>query len=91
MHNLTDDEIVGVLVAIVGDGFNRSLRALVDAGAVDRAAMDYRPGSRHYDLVTRAVELTARASVRSIRGLGTNDPDIDSRTRDVRIRSLTSD
>ena len=35
MRDPTDDEIAGLLVGIISDGFNRSLGALVAAGALD--------------------------------------------------------
>jgi hypothetical protein len=39
MRNPTGDEIVGRLVAIISDGFNRSLGALERAGAVNTKSL----------------------------------------------------
>jgi hypothetical protein len=72
MRNPTDDEIAGRLIGIISDGFNRSLGALVDAGAVDTRRMRsaYRGiGDRYYDLVTEQIVLTARFGAASIRQL----------------------
>lgn len=72
MRNPTDDDIVGRLVGIIGDGFNRSLGALERAGAVDTRQMrgHYKGvGSKHYDLVTEQNELTARYGVPVVREL----------------------
>ena len=72
MRRPTDDEIAGRLVGIISDGFNRSLRALEAAGAVDTKKMrgQYKGiGSKYYDLVTEQVVLTARYGVPSLRQL----------------------
>lgn len=68
----TDEELKAQLVTIISDGFNRSLGALRDAGAVDTSEMDleYRGvGSRYYDLVTEQIEYTASNAVSSLRSL----------------------
>ena len=62
---------MGVIVGIISDGLNRSLNAL-EAGAIDRRKMmsEYRGvGSRHYDLVTEQIVLTATWALPSIRKL----------------------
>ena len=76
MRNPTDEEIAGRLVAIISDGFNRSLGALASAGAIDTKHM--RPhytgiGSKYYDLVTEQIELTARYGVPAVRQLFLQD------------------
>jgi hypothetical protein len=53
MRNPTDDEIIGRLVWIITDGFNRSLGALEAAGAVDTKKMRAHYtgiGSKYYTL-----------------------------------------
>lgn len=58
----TDVQIQGALVAAISDGFNRSMNALEEAGAIDRRKMssEYRGvGSKYYDLVTDQILLTA--------------------------------
>jgi hypothetical protein len=70
MRNPTDDEFMGRLIALISDGFNRSLGALERARAVDTRRMhsQYRGvGSRYYDLVTEKITLTARYGVASMR------------------------
>jgi hypothetical protein len=66
MRTPTDDEIAGCLIAIISDGFNRSLGALEAARAVDTRKMrgHYKGvGSKYYDLVT---EQTAKNAVPAI-------------------------
>jgi len=68
----TDKEIAGLLVGIISDGFNRSIGALADAGAINTTKMqkDYKGvGSKFYDLVTEQVVLTARYATPSVRKL----------------------
>ena len=72
MNNPTDEEIAGRLVAIISDGFNRSIGALVQAGALDTTKMQKYytgVGSKFYDLVTEQITLTARYGAPSLRQL----------------------
>ena len=71
METPTNEEIAKVLVAILTDGFNRSIRALEQAGAVDTTKMrrDYHPNTRYYDLVTMEMEHTAKFGAMRIRSL----------------------
>ena len=72
MRNPTDEEIAGRLVAIISDGFNRSLGALDRAGAVNAKHMwkYYKGiGSKYYDLVTEQISLTAQYGVPAVREL----------------------
>ena len=72
MRSPTDKELVGLLVRIINDGFNRSLGALEAAGAVSSKKMrsQYRGiGSEYYDLVTEQMVLTATYGVPGIRKL----------------------
>ena len=76
MNNPTDEEIAGRLVAIISDGFNRSIGALVQAGALDTTKMQKHytgVGSKFYDLVTEQITLTARYGAPSVRQLFSND------------------
>jgi hypothetical protein len=69
MRNPTGDEIAGRLVAIISDGFNRSLGALERAGAVNTKRMrGYYTGigSKYYDFVTKQIVLTARYGVPAV-------------------------
>ena len=72
MSNLTDEQIRGLLVDFISDGFNRSLNALEQAGALDtrklRAAYTGM-GSKYYDLVTEQIGYTAQFGVAQIRRL----------------------
>ena len=63
MRNPTDKQIENVLGGILGDGFNRCLGALVQAGAIDVSKLykNYKGvGSKYYDLVTEQIEYTAK-------------------------------
>ena len=76
MSHPSDKEIAGILVAIISDGFNRSLRALDEAGAIDTKRMrsEYNGvGSKFYDLVTEQIELTAKYGTPGVRSLFTRD------------------
>ena len=76
MRNPTDDQIAGVLIGIIGDGFNRSLGALEDAGAVNTKKMrgQYTGiGSRYYDIVTEQIVRTARIAAPRLRRLFLDD------------------
>ena len=71
MNQSIEDKIVASLVGILADGFNRSLNALEDAGAIDTRVLrsNYKPGSDYYALVTAALEMTtvyARPGIRKI-------------------------
>jgi len=72
MRNPTDAEIEQRLVGIISDGFNRSLNALREAGAIDTKKMDAKYkgiGSKYYDLVTDEIDYTAKWSVPALRQL----------------------
>jgi len=72
MPKLSDEQIAGLLVCIISDGFNRSLGALKDAGAIDtkKLRVHYSGiGSRYYDLVTEQIELTAKHGTVALRKL----------------------
>lgn len=62
------------LSPILSDGFNRSLRALEEAGALDLTELRKKytgVGSEYYDVVTLALETTAdyaRPAIREIVG-----------------------
>jgi len=76
MKHPTDKQIEGMLVAIISDGFNRSLDALRAAGAIDTAKLPehYKGvGSKYYDLVTEQIELTAKYGTSGIRHLFPGD------------------
>ena len=63
MRNATDDQIAGLLIGIISDGFNRSLGALEAAGAVDTKKLRRHysgVGSKFYDIVTEQTVLTAK-------------------------------
>jgi hypothetical protein len=76
MTNPTDEEISAQLVALISDGFNRSISALVQAGALDTTRMNEHyagVGSRFYDLVTEQITLTARHGTPNVRQLFLHD------------------
>ena len=76
MHTRADEEIAAHLIGIIADGFNRSLGALSDAGAIDTRKMQKQYcgiGSRYYDLVTEQIVLTARYCAPSVRRFFTQD------------------
>jgi hypothetical protein len=76
MKNPTDEEINARLVAIISDGFNRSIGALVQAGALDTTKMQKHytgVGSKFYDLVTEQITLTARYGTPGLRQLFSHD------------------
>ena len=55
MREPTNEEIEGTLVGIIADGFNRSLGALREAGAIDTKELEKKyagVGSEYYDLLT---------------------------------------
>ncbi len=62
----SEEEIVAGLIDIISDGFNRSLGALRDVGAIDTVEMDsaYKGlGSRYPDLVTEQIVKTPKISI----------------------------
>ncbi len=72
MNNELDKKIEGILVGAMADGFNRSLKALEDAGAIDRKEMmkEYTGmGSKYYDMVTEQFEYTAHYAKEAVRAL----------------------
>lgn len=76
MKNPTDQEIAGRLVNIISDGFNRSLGALEQAGAIDTKKLreHYKGiGSKFYDIVTEQIEYTARYAAPAMRQLFSDD------------------
>lgn len=76
MKHPTDQEIAGQLVNIISDGFNRSLGALEEAGAIDTKKLreHYRGiGSKFYDVVTEQIDYTARRAAPGMRQLFTDD------------------
>lgn len=76
MKHPTDEEIAAQLVAIISDGFNRSLGALVDAGAVDTTKLRRHHtgvGCKFYDLVTEQIEVTAKHATPGVRRLFSDD------------------
>ena len=72
MKHPTDKQLEGVLVGIISDGFNRSLGALIKAGAIDTTKLPehyHGVGSKYYDLVTEQIELTAKYGAKGMRHL----------------------
>ena len=56
------DRIKGFLIGVMSDGFNRSIGALEEVGAIDASEMrtQYKGnGSKYYDVVTKELEYTA--------------------------------
>lgn len=77
MNGPTQAQIESLLIGILSDGFNRSLSALSEAGAVDttQLAAHYKgQGSKYYDLVTAQIEITARAGASALQNLFSTDP-----------------
>jgi hypothetical protein len=76
MKHPTDKQIEDVLHGIIRDGFNRSLGALVTAGAIDTKKLpkDYTGvGSKYYDLVSEQIDFTAKYGAKGIRHLFADD------------------
>jgi hypothetical protein len=76
MSHPTDEEIAEQLIALISDGFNRSMGELVKAGAIDTAKLheQYKGvGSKFYDLVTEQITLTAKHGTPCIRRLFSHD------------------
>jgi hypothetical protein len=72
VRNPTDDQIAGLLIGIISDGFNRSLGALEAAGALDTKKMRLHytgNGSKFYDMVTEQIVLTAKYGAPGVRQL----------------------
>ncbi len=69
MSSSEEERIKGILIDIISDGFNRSLGALEQAGAVNTKKMRtaYKGiGSKYYDLVTQEIEYTAKYGAKSL-------------------------
>ena len=75
MRNPTDDQIEALLIGIISDGFNRSLRALEGARAVDTKMRRHYSGigSTYYDMVTEQIVLTAKYGAPGVRQLFLGD------------------
>ena len=61
MSKNLEDKISALVADLMTDGFNRSLRTLRDAGAINTKKMtkEYSGiGSKYYDMVTEQMELT---------------------------------
>ncbi|MGD9365565.1 MAG: hypothetical protein PVH87_07715 [Desulfobacteraceae bacterium] len=65
MSKELEEKIASLVSGLMTDGFNRSLRALNEAGAIDLKKMkkEYRGvGSKYYDMVTEQMDLTVEYS-----------------------------
>jgi hypothetical protein len=72
MGNLADHEMRALLVGIISDGFNRSLNALEEAGAINTRELRSAYsgiGSKYYDLVTEQIDYTAQFGAARINSL----------------------
>jgi hypothetical protein len=72
MRQPTEEKIQGMLIGIISDGFNRSIGALAEAGAIDTTKLNRHyigVGSKYYDLVTEQIVLTAKYCAPGIRQL----------------------
>ena len=79
MRNPTDEQIAGLLIGIISDGFNRSLGALEAAGAVDPKKLrgHYKGiGSKYYDIVSEQIVLTAKYAAPNLRYLFLEDGEV---------------
>ena len=79
MRKPTDDQIAGLLIGIISDGFNRWLGAFEAAGAVDTKKLrgHYKGiGSKYYDIVTEQIFLTAKYAAPSLRCLFLQDGEV---------------
>lgn len=77
MKNPTNEEIEGLLINILSDGFNRSLSEFRSVGVVDQKKLSERykgVGSEYYDRVTEQIELTARLAAPAVRRLFLDEP-----------------
>ena len=75
MEEKSPKELRNLLIQLTSDGFNRSLGALDEAGAIDLTELGqhYREiGSRSYDIVTEQMELTADHGIESIQAVFKN-------------------
>ena len=66
------------LVGIIADGFNRSISALEENGAIDcdRLREHYQGiGSKYYDVVTKQIELTAEYAATSLHRMFCSEED----------------
>ena len=62
MDITNEERIKGFLIGVMSDGFNRSVGALEESGAIDASEMrtQYKGiGSKYYDVVTKELEYTA--------------------------------
>ena len=62
MSNELEKKIESLLIGIMSDGFNRSVVALENSGAIETKKMrsEYSGvGSKYYDMVTKELEYTA--------------------------------
>jgi transcription initiation factor IIE alpha subunit len=67
---MSDAKLQRYLAGIISDGFNRSLNALSEAGAVDtrKLRQHYKGiGSKYYDIVTQQIELSAKIGAAGLR------------------------
>lgn len=74
--NARREEIYGLLINILTAGFNRSIGALEQAGAVDTRKMRQHYtgiGSKYHDLVTAQIEMTAKYGTDAILAAATDN------------------
>ena len=72
MKTISNEKLESLLGGFIADGFNRSIGALVKAGALDTKKMmsKYKGmGSEYYDLVTEQIEYTARFGAQAFQRL----------------------
>ena len=72
MKTISNEKLESLLGGFIADGFNRSIGALVKAGALDTQKMmtKYKGmGSEYYDLVTEQIEYTARFGAQAFQRL----------------------
>ncbi len=64
-----EKQVQSFLIGIMSDGFNRSVNALEEAGAINTKKMrkEYTGiGSKYYDIVTRELEYTAKYTAKQL-------------------------
>lgn len=72
MNDELENKIQSLLIGIMSDGFNRSINALDDAGALNTKKLksEYKgTGSKYYDIVTNELEGTALDATSAIKEL----------------------
>ncbi|TOG77936.1 hypothetical protein CGI94_13495 [Vibrio parahaemolyticus] len=72
MNEKLEKQIQSVLIGIMSDGFNRSINALENAGAINTKKLraGYKgSGSKYYDVVTAELESTAEQSLPAIKDM----------------------